>query len=371
MARPAADLWHTANEYTDARRAKTGPVGVTLRDVAVRAGVSVKTVSNVVHDFAHVRPETRARVQRALADLNYQPNVSARNLRRGRSGIISLALPELEVPYFAELAQLVIAAAEEREWTVLIDQTEGRADRERRVAGGVRDQLIDGLIFSPAALGAAELTELFNGSRTPLVLLGERVHNWRADHVAIDNVAAAKAATLHLAGLGRRRIAAVGSQRATHDSAALYRYEGYRAGITESGMRLDPTLVVSTSSLHRADGASAMQELLALPAPPDAVFCFTDLLALGAMRTLADFGLRVPDDMAVVGFDDIEDGRFSIPTLTTVSPNKAEIARIAVSYLIDQIEGRGDQEPRECLVDYSLLVRESTVGREGRPQLRR
>src|SRR5262249_36766546 len=126
------------------RRTCTMPTS--LRDVAARAGVSVKTVSNVVNGYLHVSTATRARVHEALDELNYRPNLSARNLRNRRSGIVALALPELDLPYFAELTRCVIKAAEAKSWTVLIDQTDGLPDRESVVLQGIRDQLIDGLI---------------------------------------------------------------------------------------------------------------------------------------------------------------------------------------------------------------------------------
>ncbi|HZE41242.1 MAG TPA: LacI family DNA-binding transcriptional regulator, partial [Stackebrandtia sp.] len=180
-----------------------------LKDVAELAGVSIKTVSNVVNGYPHIRPETRRRVERAVSQLNYRPNLSARNLRAARSGVIALAVPELDVPYFAELARHVVAAAEDRGWTVLIDQTEGSRDRERVVTSGIRRELIDGLIFSPLALTADDLAE--RTDTTPMVLLGERVGGDArppvADHILVDNVAAAREATAHLVGLGRRRVA--------------------------------------------------------------------------------------------------------------------------------------------------------------------
>jgi DNA-binding LacI/PurR family transcriptional regulator len=171
-----------------------------LKDVARLAGVSPKTVSNVIHGYAHITDATRSRVQRALDELNYRPNLSARHLRAGRSGVIALAVPELGIPYFAELADSVIRAAGAHGWTVLIDQTDGLAEREQLVTAGIRDQLIDGLILSPLAMGREELRRRTDD--TPLVLLGERIHDGPADHVAIDNVAAAATATAHLTGLG-------------------------------------------------------------------------------------------------------------------------------------------------------------------------
>lgn len=336
-------------------------MGVRLKDVASRAGVSVKTVSNVVHGYIHVRSETRARVQRVLDELNYRPNVSARNLRTGRSGIIALALPELDVPYFAELARLVIRAAEERSWTVLIDQTDGLIERERLVARGIRDQVIDGLIFSPLALGPDELAGRVD--RTPLVLLGERSSGGAADHVAIDNVAAAHLATTHLIELGRRRIAAIGAQHDVSASTARLRLDGYSQALRDGGLDLNERLVMSVVALHRADGAAAMARLIGQPDPPDAVFCFNDLLALGAIRACAERGFRVPEDVAIVGFDDIEDGRYSTPNLTTISPDKEQIARIAVTLLFDRLGGEPGGPPREVRADYTLVRRESTLGR--------
>lgn len=338
-------------------------MGTSLKDVAKLAGVSPKTVSNVVNGYAHVTEQTRVRVQEAIAALNYRPNLSARNLRKGRTGVIALALPELDAPYFAELARFVIRAAEEHSRTVLIDQTDGLASRERLVTEGPRAHLVDGLIFSPLALGRAELA--VRDDATPIVLLGERVDHGPADHVAIDNVAAAYTATRHLISLGRRRVAAIGDQRRIASRTAALRLEGYTRALGEAGLPADDRLICSTASYHRADGARAMARLLDLDQPPDAVVCFNDLLALGAIRTLHERGRRIPADVAVVGIDDIEDGRFATPTLTTISPDKDQIARMAVSLLLSRIEGSGERPPREVVADFTLKVRESTVGRPG------
>lgn len=333
-------------------------MAVRLQDVAARAGVSVKTVSNVVNGYVHVAPETRARVEAAVAELGYRPNLFARSLRGGRSGIIALAIPELQVPYFAELAQCVVKEAAAHGFTVLIDQTEGIADHERLVVDGIRDHLIDGLIFSPLALGSRDLARQ-RGQR-PLVLLGERVGGGLADHVAIDNVAAAREAVLHLAGQGRRRVAAVGAQRVVRGETAHVRLAGYRAGLEAAGLPWDPGLVARAPSFHRAEGARAMARLLDGPVPPDAVFAFNDLLALGALRACHDRGVRVPDDVAIVGFDDIDDGRYSIPSLSTVSPDKAQIARTAVEFLVSRLGGNAGSPAREVVARHQLVVRESS-----------
>lgn len=341
-------------------------VGASLKDVAALAGVSVKTVSNVVNGYTYVAPDTRQKVERALAELDYRPNLSARNLRRGRTGVIALALPELDAPYFAELSRFVIDAAAERGWTVLIDQTDGLQDRERQVLQGIREQLIDGLVFSPIAVGREDLAT--RTDRTPMVLLGERILDGPTHHVAIDNQRAAREVTEHLLALGHTRIGAIGAQENPSANTAHLRLAGYRQALEAAGIAYDERLASPTESYHRADGAESMRRLLATAEPPQAVFCFNDLLALGALRTALAAGLRVPEDVAIAGFDDIEDGRYSTPTLTTVSPDKAQIARVAVELLEARINGPGrggrdSGEDREVEADYRLIVRESTSGR--------
>jgi DNA-binding LacI/PurR family transcriptional regulator len=320
----------------------------------------MKTVSNVVNGYQFVKPVTRARVQQAIDELNYRPNLAARNLRQGRSDVIALALPEIDAPYFGELARSVIKSAEAKGWTVLMDQTDGLVERERLLLDGIGGRMIDGLILSPLGLGATEL----EGRRdtTPLVLLGERVYDGPADHVSIDNVAAAQVATAHLIGLGRSRIAVIGDQPRSTSHTAHLRLAGYLRALERSDRAAPAELRCAVEAYHRSDGAAAMHRLLDLPEPPDAVFCFNDLLALGALRALHDRGLRVPDDVAVVGWDDVEDGRYSTPTLTTISPDKQQIAALAVDLLAERLGTQRSGAPREVTADFRLVVRESTAG---------
>lgn len=332
----------------------------TLRDVALRASVCIKTVSNVLNDYPHVSASTRQRVELAIAELGYRPNMTARSLRGGRSGVIALALPFLDMPYFAEVARHIVDAAAERGWTVLIDQTDGDREREKVVTAGIRNHLIDGLIVSPLALTADDLAERTDSS--PLILLGERIHRGPADHVVIDNVAAARTATLHLAELGRRRIAAIGAQSVDPGLTSRLRLQGWREGLREAGLVAHRELVASAPHWRRIDGAVAMAGLLDASEPPDAVFCFNDLLALGAVRALHERGIRIPSDIAIVGFDDIEDSCFSTPTLTTIAPDKAEIARTAVELLARRLGPGRDAPPLEVFARYQLVVRESTRG---------
>ena len=261
-------------------------------------------------------------------------------------------------PYFSQLASVIVRLAEARGLTVLIDQTEGDPERERRLLGG-STFLVDGMIMSPWSLDVAELAA--RSATLPLVLLGERSGRSELDHVGFDNVAASRDATAHLIALGRQRIAAVGTQPHLTNDTGRQRLEGYHAALREAGRTPDPRLEIAVTALHRADGVAAMKTLLDGPAVPDAVFCFTDELALGAIRALADRGLRVPEDVAVVGFDDIEDGRFSVPTLTTIAPDKEQIATGCLDTLAARMldpTGAG----QEVVTRYELVVRQSSGG---------
>jgi DNA-binding LacI/PurR family transcriptional regulator len=329
---------------------------VRLQDVAAHAGVSVRTVSNVVNDFPYVAPSTRARVQASIDALGYRPNVAARTLRRGRTGLVALVVPEIDSPYFSDLAARTVRIADRSDWTVLIDQTDGDGERERRLLRGERSQLVDGVIFSPWSVGAEELAG--RTDTTPLVLLGEHAGVPPVDHVVIDNVTAAGEAVTHLLSRGRRDVAAIGLRRDLGNETARQRLLGYRAALASAGLPWRPEAEVEVRSLHRTEGYRAMSDLLRSAQRPDAAFCFSDELALGALRAVLDAGLRVPEDVALVGFDDIEDGRFSAPRLSTVSPDKDRIAELALQSLQNRLAG-DDTPARVIVAPHRLVVRDT------------
>lgn len=332
-------------------------MAVTLHDVARLASVSIKTVSNVINDYPHIRPATREKVEAAIAELGYTPNLTARNLRSGRTGAIALALPDLGLPYFAELAALVIQEAEAAGVVVLVEQTGADRTRELDLLRSPRLKLTDGLIFSPLGMGQEDAAAL--DVSFPLVLLGERIFDGPADHVTMRNVEAARAATEHLLAQGRRRIAVVGAHEGEVLGSAALRLQGYRAALEAAGIAYDETIIGYTTLWHRANGADSMRELLARGGEFDAVFGLNDTLALGAMRVLQESGRRVPDDVAVVGFDGLDEAAYSIPSLTTVDPGRAWIAKTAVSTLLERIAGAVEVPARTLLADYSILERES------------
>lgn len=333
-------------------------MGARLKDVADRAGVSFKTVSNVINNHPNVTEKTRAKVLKAIEELRYRPNLTARSLRHGRSGFLTIALPELTSPYFASLASAIGAVAKEQGMVVLIEETFGEPEREQIVLDRLGSHLIDGVIFSPMATPARDVAARREPD-TPLVLLGERGHPVGHDHIAIDNVAAAREVTEHLIGLGRRHIAAVGVERGAGTGGL--RARGYRAALDAAGIDVDPSIIVSQLRYHRASGAQAMSDLLDSGRPLDAVFCFNDLMALGALRVLRERGYRVPDDIAVAGFDDIEDGRYSSPSLTTVAPDVPFLAEQAVRLIVRRLADR-DAKAERIEVPFTLRIRESTTG---------
>jgi DNA-binding LacI/PurR family transcriptional regulator len=333
----------------------------TVKDVAALAGVSPKTVSNVVSGVVPVAPATRARVAAAIAELGYRPNASARQLRGGRSGFIGLLVPQLDAPYFGELVRHHIDAATEAGFTVLVDQTDGRRERELMLVQGDHPLHLDGVIAATNALTAEDLAT--RRDRTPLVLLGERLVDAPYDRVSIDDVASARAATDHLLALGRRRIAVLGAGSLDDDAWVGLRARGFHEALAAAGRGpVDPALLVAVDDFRRPEGAQAMRTLLALDERPDAVLAVNDELALGALRVILQAGLRVPQDIAVAGFDDIADGRFATPSLTTVAPDKRATARTAVSALVARIAGTAPEGPQLFELPFELVVRESTGG---------
>lgn len=337
----------------------------TMADVARVAGVSVKTVSNVINGYPYIREATRERVLAAVAELGYELNVPARSLRSGRSGIIGLAVPELGQPYFGELADEVLAAARRRGVHVLIEVTGFTRDGELAALREPLRGLMDGLLFSPAVLEQADVA-LLEAVEYPLVLLGEQLFSARIDHVTMRNVEASRAATELLLRHGRRHVAVIGMLHAESAGSAMLRFDGYRQALDAHGIELDGRLIGwADDGWHRENGARAMAGVLDSGAPVDGVVAFNDALAIGAMHELRVRGRTVPGDVAVVGFDDVEDARYSVPSLTTVDPGRREIADVAVDLLTQRVgERRRPDEERPApvlhLADMRVVERGST-----------
>lgn len=330
---------------------------MTARDVAKVAGVSQRTVSDVVNVPNRVGAETRKRVQAVIDELGYRPNPHARGLRTRRTGVIAFVVPELDIPYFSDLARSLIPELDQRSLTLVVDQTNGDPARERAVLrGGSVSATFDGVLLNALNLTAADIEKA--AASQPIVLLGEEDYGPSVDQIAVDGVEAAYVATRHLIDSGRRRVAAIGRQSRETGTTAQ-REAGFVKAMTEAG--LDPFRYMSRVEYTRESGAQAMRGMLDRPDPPDGVFCFNDLLALGAMRSAWERGLSIPDQIAFVGFDDIEDGRYAMPSLSTIAPDKAAIARRAVEMLTERIAGHAGPGRREQ-AGFTLIVRESAPG---------
>lgn len=324
-----------------------------IQDVAAQAGVSLKTVTNVVHGRRHVSDETRARVLAVISELGYRPSMAARMLQRGHSNVIALAVPRIDEPYLGSLGHAIIESAGRRGYTVLIDETGPNEEGESQAALGYPGHGIDGVIFSPRPQNPARIA---TSSRfTPMVLLSQPLPDSTADYVTIDNDTSAREIVQHMLDRGRRHIAFVG-QPDDSGSTGYFRSQGYRAQMRDAGL---PVRVVPANTYTREIGAVIAEQMLSEGALLDAIICASDLLAIGVMRALAKNGVRVPDDVAVSGWDNIIDGEYQAPTLTTVATDLTELADKALAALANRI--RGDQSPPEThIVSHRLIAREST-----------
>lgn len=358
------DVRVTTETPPPAGRRPNGPP--TLKDVAAVAGVSYRTVSNVVNGHRYISQATREKVEAAIALLDYRPQLAARQLRSGRSNLLTLSVPFVSHPYFAQLAHAVVGQAETFGYDVVIDETRGVLARELRVASGFRAILTDGILFSPLTIDL----ELFEAERgpTPLVLLGERFRSDRIDSVMVDNVRSTVDVTRTMLDRGRRRLAFLGDvERGTVGAApADLRLAGFRAALDEFG--LDPVRIIAVSQWDQmnADGDYSRQEgydqtieLIASGAAVDGLVCANDLLAIGALRAFREHGVRVPQDVAVVGWDNTAEAAFAAPSLTSVAPDMDELARLAITAMLRRLD-EPESEPRTVLAPYSVVVRDST-----------
>lgn len=294
-------------------------------------------------------------------DRERRPARSVPAARSSRTGLIALAVPHLEEPYFAELSSRLVRGAEARGMAVLIVQTEGDHGREVDVANGVGLPDIDGLIHIPRSLTVADLTR--RTSPGPLVLLGEHIQVSPFTHITIDNRGAARTATEHLIAAGCRRIAFIGRRDARPSDAADRRHAGYLEALGAAGIAIDDALTLQVDAFSAEEGERATGEIVRTVGDLDGIVCSNDSVALGALAALAAHGRRVPDDIAVVGIDDIRAARFSVPALTSVAPDHDQLVDAAFTELERQLTAPlGANLPvRHVTIPARLVKRASTA----------
>lgn len=304
-----------------------------IKDVARAAGVSIATVSRALHGSGLVRPETLDRVMKVVRQSGYRPNSAARALAGGKSHLIAMIIPPgpdlFSEPYFLRLLEGVTGALGGREHRLMIYQPE-RYEPGLGYTSGIDELHADGVIVL-CALQRDPLLRSLEVSRKPAVLVLAR--SAKLDWVDLDNVQAASQAVAYLAGLGHKRIAHISGPYAKGNS--LDRIKGYRQALQAAGLREDPALLV-TGDFKGPSGRQAVEKLLSLgnKARPTAIFAANDPMAFGAVRALQDAGLRIPQDMSVAGFDDVETESLSGPFLTTVRQPFARMGREACDLLL-------------------------------------
>jgi LacI family transcriptional regulator len=331
----------------------------TIRTVADLAGVSTATVSHVINDTRAVSAPTAARVLDAMAQLHYHPDVVARSLRRRETLTLGLLVPCVEIPFFAVVARDVEAAANEAGYSVILCNSGWSLDRERQYIHNLLARRVDGLLCISMDMTAEHIAPLLRRN-TPVVLFDEgTMRGIELDAVEIDNFQGAYDAVAHLVALGHRRIGCIAGRGASPLNDA--RIRGYQQALDGAGIPFDVSLLRS-GDYSAESGLEHGRALLDAPLPPTAVFAFNDLMAMGVMRAAHERGLRIPADLAVIGFDGLPLTAFTSPPLSTIEQPVAAMSAAAIAMLLDRIRGTAPSEPRVKTFQATLVARASTVG---------
>lgn len=329
---------------------------VTIMDVAEKSGVSIATVSRVLNRTGRYSDETSRKVLAVAREIGYTPNYMAKSLKRKKTEQIALAVADIGNPVYVAMAKAVQQVVKEHGYRLVLLSTEALASEEYGIIKSLSKQYVDGLIISPL-LYSDEHRELIKQAARPVVVITGSESDPDIDSVLVDSSQGVRLAMEHLLGQGRSRIAFLNGRPDTVPGVA--RLNGYYASLIEHGLPRDDSLVFA-SDFTLAGGYQVAEEIVSR-AKPDAIMCANDLMALGVLRYLREKGLRVPQDIAVVGMDDIEHAATSFPSLTTVSLLAAERGRMAAELLLDRLTSQEEPKPRQLQVVPRLIVRESSV----------
>jgi DNA-binding LacI/PurR family transcriptional regulator len=331
---------------------------VSIKDIAKVMNISYSTVSRALNNSPRVKPETREQIQRQAMVMGYLPSAIARSLVTRRTNTIGLVVTKITDLFFAEVIQGIEETALNYGYSVILTNSDGKPEHELAAIQTLRERRVDGLILVAACASKEIKPRLFASpeTETPLVIINN-VHQEHIGYsVETDNFGGGQAATQHLLDLGHRRIAYLAGPASEWDN--VERQQGYEQTLRAARLPVDPALIVRAENQPEG-GLAAMQQLLALPLPPTAVFCYNDLTALGAMRAAYAAGRRIPQDLSVVGFDDIALAPYFEPPLTTIAQAKREMGEKAVQMVLDLLAGHKVVE--NWVLPSQLVVRESTA----------
>jgi LacI family transcriptional regulator len=337
----------------------------TIKDVALQAEVSVTTVSHVVNDTRHVSAKVRERVELAIRELGYVPNAMARSLKSNTTSTLGMLIPNSSNPYFAEIVRIVEDRCFAAGYTLVLCNTDDEPQRQSVYLKVLAERRIDGLIVVSTGAGtgtddSASLAKQLHGLRVPTVLVDREIDDPACDLVETAHMQGGLLAVRHLLSLGHKRIACIGGPVGVMPSEQ--RVEGWRMALAESGAT--PDIADAGALLWRGGftsqgGYEAMHAILRTERKPSAVFVCNDLMAIGALRAAHESGVRVPDELSIVGFDDIELSAYMSPPLTTVAQPKERIGALAVDMLLERVSGKR-RDALKVVLQPELRVRAST-----------
>ncbi|KIQ04323.1 MULTISPECIES: LacI family DNA-binding transcriptional regulator [Pseudomonas] len=326
----------------------------TIKDVAARAGISYTTVSHVVNGTRPVSDSARDKVQAAIAELGYVPSGVARSLRVRATGTLGLLVPNASNPYFAELARGIEDHAERNGYSVILCNSDDDGAKQLRYLRVLLERRIDGLIVATVTRDAA-FAQALAAVKLPLMLVDRSLDGVSADRLQIDHEQGGYLATRHLLELGHRRIACIAGPVDTQ--VAQLRVAGYQRALVEAGLpAAEPTHCAFTSPAGHATALG----LLSGETRPTAIFAGNDMIALGVLRAAAERGVRVPQELSLVGFDDIEVSRYLHPALTTVGQHIGQLGERAAERLLQRVR-TPELDAEQWLLEPTLMVRESTA----------
>jgi len=314
------------------------------------------TVSRVINNFGYISQDTRERVERAIVDLGYVPNALARSLRFKQTKTIALIVTDITNSFFTTIARGVEDTASEQGFSVMFCNTDESQTKEAEYVNVLLQKQVDGILLVPAC-SADDSVSLLQDRGTPVVVLDRRIPNVQVDTVRCDTSLGSYQLTQHLLGLGHRRIALLSGPRTV--STAVDRADGYRRALTEAGLAED-TALEFYGPFTQAGGYQIATEALALNPRPSALVAANNFIAIGAMQALREAGLRLPDDLSMVTFDDFSSALVMEPFLTAIDQPAYEMGRRATELLLTRLAGGGSDEPQEILMPTRMIIRTSS-----------